>query len=318
VRLSPTAGSIRLRGETLFDRAKGLDVPTHRRALGVVFQDARLFSHLSVEGNLRYGRRRARAGGAAAGFEEIVELLDLRALLARRPRDLSGGEGQRVAMARALLAGPRLLLLDEPLASLGAAHKQPIIGLIRKIRDTLAIPMLYVSHDLTEILQLTDRLLVVDRGRSVACGPLREVVRRADAWRAVRELGPLNVLPLVVRGHERAAGLTRLSRAGDDAEAPGIVGPLTDRAVGAHVHVSIRSEDIALARDRVSGISIQNQLPGRVRDVTAHPDRAVLEVDVGGTPLIVEVSHRTVADMELAPGRPVHCLIKSNAVQYLA
>jgi molybdate transport system ATP-binding protein len=315
--VAPTSGVIRLGGDVLFDAAAGTRVPPHRRRIGVVFQEDRLFPHLSVRGNLTYGHPRE---GTAVALDDVVGLLELGPLLHRGVRDLSGGERRRIAIGRAILAAPRLLLLDEPLSFLDLEHKRRILGLVARIRDELRLPMLHVSHDLTEILQLTDRLLVVDGGRTIAHGGLADVMRDTTSWPLVRGLDPTNVLRLTVRGHDRAAGLTRLTgppREEGDAGAT-LLGPLADLAADRVVHVAVRPEDIALARAPVSGISIQNQLPGRIVDVTTHADRAVVEIDADlGRTLLVEVSHRTVASMDLGPGVALTCLVKSNAVRYV-
>jgi len=314
----PTEGTITFRGEPLFDRGAGVDVPAHRRAIGMVFQDDRLFPHLTVQGNLRFGAGRAAIpDGAGLDERELVDLLNLGGLLRRRVRHLSGGERRRVTLGRALLSAPRLLLLDEPLTSLDGEHRREILGLIARIRDRLEIPMLYVTHDLTELLRLTDHLLIVRDGHGVGHGTLRELVRRTEAWQAVRELGPLNVTALTVHSHDEEAGLTTFVLGDRTAPPPPrLLGPLTDRPAGERLHASIRPEDVALSLEPVTGISIRNQLPGRVRTVTAHPDRALAEIDAG-VPILVEISHRTVREMGLAPGRAVWCLIKSNAVRYV-
>jgi molybdate transport system ATP-binding protein len=206
------------------------------------------------------------------------------------------------------------MLMDEPLSSLDREHKQQILGLIQQVRDALHIPMLYVSHDLTELLQLTDRLLVIDGGRTVGHGPLREVIQHAGAWKAMHDLGPANLLKVTVTDHDGEAGLTKLAL--DVAQDRFLVGPLNRLPKDDSVHVSIPPEDIALALARVPDVSIQNQLPGRIVEITRHADRSIAAVDIGES-LLVEVSHRTVKAMELAPGREIWCLIKSNAITYV-
>ncbi|MHC5114319.1 MAG: molybdenum ABC transporter ATP-binding protein [Planctomycetota bacterium] len=294
----PTAGSVVLDGDVLFDAASRVDVPVHRRRIGMVFQDDRLFPHRTVLANLRYGMPRDDDGSPT--LDETIDLLGLRDLCSRRPRTLSGGERQRVALGRTLLARPRLLLLDEPVSSLDYRHRGRILGLIARIRDRFSIPMLYVSHDLAEILSLTDRLLLVDGGRVVGHGPLHEIARETSAWERLRELGPVNVVPLKLLGHDASAGTTRFRLHGTrDTE---LVGPITDRAPETIVHAAIRPEDVALALAPVEGISIRNQVQGRIATVSPH---------------VAEVSHQTVREMTLEPGRPVRVLIKSNAVRYL-
>jgi len=308
----PTGGRITLDGDVLFDDAAGVNVAVHRRRVGMVFQDDRLFPHRTVMANLRYGMRRG--DDASPTLEEVIDLLDLGDLCPRRPRTLSGGERQRVAIGRTLLAHPRLLLFDEPISSLDYRHRGRILGLIARIRDRIPVPMLYVSHDLAEILSLTDRLLLVDRGRVVGHGPLHEIARDTPAWERLRELGPVNVLRLKLLAHDSTAGTSRFRLIGtQDTE---LVGPITTRAPDATVHAAVRPEDVALALTRVQGVSIRNQVPGRITTVSSHADRSLIEIDIGA-PLLAEVSHQTVREMALAPGRDVRCLIKSNAVRYL-
>lgn len=173
---TPRSGRIVLDGEVLFDRVSGVNVPPHRRRIGMVFQDGRLFPHLTVEGNLRYGLKRIPKGGARLRFDEIVSLLEIDALLHRRPATLSGGERQRAALARALLARPRLLLLDEPLAGVDASRKASIIPFLQRVFEKTFTPALIVSHDLEEILPLTRHMIVLDEGRLAGLGHYRDLL----------------------------------------------------------------------------------------------------------------------------------------------
>jgi molybdate transport system ATP-binding protein len=177
--LTPDRGAIAIDGTVLFDAARGIDVPPYRRRIGYVFQEGRLFPHLSVRQNLDYGRRMSGRPREAAEFERIVALLDIGPLLDRRPRMLSGGERQRVAVGRALLMGPRLLLLDEPLASLDAAHKREILPYLVRLRDDAGIPMVYVSHTVAEVRRIATTVVRLDTGRVVAAGGL-DLLKDAD------------------------------------------------------------------------------------------------------------------------------------------
>jgi molybdate transport system ATP-binding protein len=178
--LRPDSGRISLQDNVLFDSARAIDLPPERRRLGYVFQEGRLFPHLSVRANLSYGLKRSPAGERRIGLEQIVELLDVGPLLGRRPHDLSGGEKQRVALGRALLANPRLLLMDEPLAALDQPRKEEILPFVERLRDELAIPIVYVSHVMEEIVRLADTLVLVSDGRIEAVGPLHELTSRLD------------------------------------------------------------------------------------------------------------------------------------------
>lgn len=179
--LRPTEGRIALNGTVLFDSAARIDLPPERRRLGYVFQEARLFPHLDVRGNLLYGFRRVPAAERAIRLEQIVELLDIGPLLRRRPGSLSGGEKQRVAIGRALLANPRLLLMDEPLASLDATRKAEILPFIEQLRDKLRLPIVYVSHDMGEIVRLADTVVLLADGRVTAIGSAEQVLGRQGA-----------------------------------------------------------------------------------------------------------------------------------------
>ncbi len=312
----PDGGKISLDGDVLFDAGPRVCVPAHRRRMGVVFQEHRLFPHLSVEGNLRYGWRLTAESRRRFAPETIVELLELGPLLHRRVRDLSGGERQRVALGRALLSSPRLLLLDEPLASLDRRLKHQILPFLERVRDAAAIPMLYVSHDLSEILRLTDRLLVLDRGRSAGIGTFRELLHGRALAPSWGESGATNLLRVRVVAHEPADGVSVLAL-GDAASsrAATIVAPPAAAPVGSAAVVSIRFSDVALAAGAVPAVSIRNQIPGVVRRCSDHEQFVLVEVDIG-TPMIAQLSRRSAAAMGIAPGRPIGCLITTHAVEY--
>ena len=212
--LRPDAGRIVVDGTVLFDSERGLDVPPERRRLGYVFQEGRLFPHLSVRGNLTYGLRRVAPAERRIGLDPIVALLGLDALLERRPRDLSGGEKQRVALGRALLANPRLLLLDEPLAALDQPRKEEILPFIERLRDEFAIPIVYVSHAMPEIVRLADTMVLMSEGRVEAVGPLDELTSRLDLRPLTGRYEAGAVLTARVESQDQAFALTELSFAG--------------------------------------------------------------------------------------------------------
>jgi molybdate transport system ATP-binding protein len=305
----PTSGRIQLLDQTLFDHDRGIDCPVHQRRIGVVFQQALLFPHRSVRGNLVYGQDLLPVADRRIPFAQVVDLLGLEALLERRPRDLSGGERQRVALGRALLTSPRLLILDEPTASLDRGRRQQIVPYLRRVRDDLGIPIVHVSHDLPELLQVTDELVLLDQGRVVAQGPLHRLALDPAALGRLHDLGLVNVLPGVIAAHVPEDGLSLLQ-----------VGPhrlacgLLTATVGMAVEMLLRPADIALADRAITGISLQNQLPATITGVTAIAGRVILHLDAG-VPLLAEVSAKAVRENQFIAGTQVWCLFKAQAVE---
>jgi molybdate transport system ATP-binding protein len=298
--------------EVLADTGKGIWLAPERRRIGMVFQDARLFPHMTVAANLRFGWRRA--AKRQIGFDEVVDLLGVGHLLERRPHTLSGGERQRVAIGRALLRQPQLLLMDEPLASLDAARKAEILPYIARLKAALRLPVLYVTHAPEELLVLADSAVLMEAGRVVAAGPVGEVAARADLPLA-RRADAAAVLACRVEGHEAARQLTRLS-----------CGPATlwvaeaAVAAGRVVRVRIPAREVILAVGDAGALSVHNVLPGLVRAIVAEPEwHAVLvEVDIGGGCLLARVTPDAVARLGLTAGAPVSALVKSMSLELLA
>ncbi len=290
----------------LADSASGIWMPAERRRIGMVFQDARLFPHLSVAGNLRYGLRRAAAGPIR--FDDVVDLLGIAALLERRPRALSGGERARVAIGRALLSQPRLLLMDEPLASLDAARKAEIMPYLLRLRGAAGVPIVYVTHAMEEVVALADHVVLLEAGRVVAAGTLAETAIHGPL--ALRDDAGA-VIEATVAGHDAARQLTRL----DGLAAPMLV-PLLPHPVGAAVRVRIPSREIMLALTLPVAISVQNAMPGVVRAITQDADRhaALVEVTLGPQAVLARVTPDAVARLALAVGVPVFVLFKSVGV----
>ena len=308
----PDTCRIAVDGAVLADTVTGEWQPPERRRVGLVFQDARLFPHMTVATNLRYGLRRAPPGPVR--FDAVVNLLGLAPLLARRPRTLSGGEKQRVAIGRALLAQPRLLLLDEPLASLDAERKAEIIPYLRRLQRETAIPTVYVTHALEEVVQMATSLVLLDHGRVAAAGPLAALSSRVDLPLAARP-DAAAVLELRVDAHDTARGLTRL-----DAGAVAIFVPLLDAPRGTPVRVRIAAQDVILAGPEAAGpaalFSVQNVLPGMVQALQADPAgrSALVEVGLGDGALLARVTRDAAERLRLARGSPVCALVKSVAV----
>ncbi len=308
--MRPDHGAIRLDGTVFVDRARGIDLPAWRRRIGYVFQDARLFPHLRVRDNLLYGWRRLPAGIERPPVDPVVELLGIGHLLDRRPGGLSGGEKQRVALGRALLTSPRLLLMDEPLAALDAARKDDILPYIERLRDEHRLPIVYVSHVIEEVARLADTLVVLAAGKTVAAGPLVEVMSRFDLAPLLGRYEVGAVIMAEVAGHDAGYDLTMLAFPGGALKVPGL-----DRPVGAAVRLRIRARDVAIGLHPPEGLSIQNVLAARIAAIA--PDSgpyAELRLDVGPTPLLARVTRQSVDQLGLVAGRPVHALIKSVAI----
>ena len=313
--LRPASCRLALSGVTLADTDAGIWLPPERRRIGLVFQDAMLFPHLNVAANLRYGLRRSPPG--AIGFAAVVDLLGLAPLLARRPHTLSGGERQRVAIGRALLAQPRLLLLDEPLASLDTARRAEILPFLARLKTTLALPMLYVTHALDEVARLADHLVLLRDLRILGAGPLADMAARADLPLASRDDAGA-ILALRVAEHDPARRLTRLARDGF-----ALLVPLQAAPIGATLRVRIPAREIILARQDAAALadalSLHNILPGTVRAVAddARHGASLVAIDAAGAPLLSRVTPDAVARLGLAPGTPVLALVKSVSVEVL-
>jgi molybdate transport system ATP-binding protein len=313
--LTPDQGEVRLGETVLTDLQRGTNVPVERRRIGYVFQDARLFPHLTVTGNLRYGAGRAATRAAARppviGFEEVVALLGLEALLERRPRTLSGGERQRVALGRALLSQPQLLLLDEPLASIDAARRQEVLPYLEALRDRLSIPMVYVSHEFEEVLRLATHLVLLDAGRVIAAGSVAEVSLRPEL-RAI--VGPDlvgAVLEGVVNAVDGAAGFADLALGAAELRLS-----MRDAAVGDRVRVQLLARDVILATQEIGGLSVRNALAGRIVEIAADQEDAVLvRIDVGGPVVLARITRAAQAALRLHTGQPVWALVKSVSLR---
>jgi molybdate transport system ATP-binding protein len=305
----PDRGRIALGDETLFDSTRRIDLPPRKRRVGVVFQESRLFPHLSVRTNLLFGRRRRR-DAVAPSFEEVVETLGIGALLDRRPRSLSGGERQRVAIGRALLSGPRALLFDEPLAALDAERKAEILPFLEALVREIALPVLYVTHALEEARRLAERLVVLDGGRVIAAGPVEEAIAAAGLASAGDRLLDAATVDATVIERDERYGLTRLAVGQHSVWVPGLIGERGDVA-----RLRFLARDIALALDPPQRSSVRNVLPGVIRGVRrGQGPYASVTVDIGGAVLRAEVTRRALDELGLAPGKMVYVLVKSVAV----
>jgi molybdate transport system ATP-binding protein len=307
----PRNGRIVFDGETLFDSAGGIDVRAGQRRFGYVFQEGRLFPHLTVRQNLVYAhwfnRALHRDKDSDADFAHIVELLGIGTLLQRRPAQLSGGEKQRVAIGRALLAKPRLLLLDEPLASLDAPRKVEILRYLRLLRDETRIPMVYVSHAVEEVLELADQVVLIAAGRVAASGAVQAVMGRPDLRPAADVFEGGAVIETRVTGFDKEDGLVMLGFEGGALA----VGEF-DAHLGERVRVRIRAREVSIALQPPQQISIQNILHGTITALDAAPGSSVnVTIAVGSATLRARITQRAARQLALAPGMAVCALIKA-------
>lgn len=299
--IRPDRARIMLDGEPLHD------LPPHRRRVGYVFQDARLFPHLTVAQNLAYGARVRRL--PLTGLDRIVSLLGIGALLDRRPGSMSGGEKSRVAIGRALLSGPRILLMDEPFAALDEARKAEILPYVEALRDEMGLPILYVSHSLPEVARLATTIAVIDAGRLVAFGPAAKVLSDPETapLMGLAEAGA--ILTARIAAHE-ADGLTRLETGAGPLWLPQLAG-----AVGGRVRIRIAAQDVILARERPLGLSALNILPCQV--TALHDGRGpgvLVQLDLGGEALLARITRRSVEGLGLALGVQVFAIVKTVAL----
>ncbi|QPB19579.1 molybdenum ABC transporter ATP-binding protein [Rhizobium sp. 007] len=305
----PDEGRVLLDGTPLTDTGKGIFVPRHRRRFGYVFQDGRLFPHLSVRKNLSYGSWFAPKVSPTGNFDHIVDLLGIESLLDRSPSNLSGGEKQRVAIGRALLSSPRLLLMDEPLAALDEARKAEILPYLERLRDETQIPIVYVSHSISEVARLANQVVVMRDGKIEAAGSATDVLSRPSAAEDRREAGAL--LEGAVESFDEKHRLATLALKTSRLYVPGAtVSP------GKRVRVHIPSRDVMLATVRPEGLSALNIIDGIIRQISPAQDGTVeVQIDCGGDIILSRITALSVERLDLVPNKPVFAVIKTVALQ---
>jgi molybdate transport system ATP-binding protein len=298
-------------GIVLEDTRSNVRVPVEHRRVGYVFQDSRLFPHLDVAGNLRYGEHRAPPGARLVEFEHVVQLLGLSSMLERRAFELSGGERQRVALGRALLSQPRLLLLDEPLAALDTPRREEVLPYLERLRDEFAIPMVYVSHRFDEVLRLATHVVVMDQGRVAVQGSI-EIVSRHEALRSIvgdEAIG--SVLIGSIASSDPQTGLAAV-RIGDGM----LHANLRNASPGSRVRVHLLARDVILATQPVDGLSVRNRIQGTIAGIVAEDqDTDLVDVDIGGQIVLSRLTRAASSALALRTGMPVWVLVKAVSIR---
>ena len=304
--LHPDNGKVTLQDQVLFNARARTCLPPHKRRIGYVFQDGRLFPHMTVDGNIRFAMRFARRTGDPG---EVVDLLGLRPLLLRRPGTLSGGEKQRVALARALMSDPEILVMDEPLAALDEPRKAEILPYLEKLRDQTDIPILYVSHSVAEVARLADEMVILQQGRIVRQGPTEEVLSDPAAmpFVGVREAGSILRAKVVEHGPD---GLVRLAIDGGELFLPGV-----DANIGSTIRIRVLAQDILLSLQRPKALSSRNILPVEVEALRmGDGPGAAVSLRAGEDRLLARITAQAARELELAPGLRCFAILKATAV----
>ncbi len=311
--IKPDSGKLVVNGKTFVDTEQNIFVPAHKRNIGVVFQEGRLFPHLNVKKNLEYGLKFRQKKNSKVNLKTVVEILEIEHLLDREPHMLSGGEKQRVAIGRTLLTSPQLLLLDEPFSAVDVGLRQQIIPYIRIIHQELNIPMLIISHDLPDIQQLTDKLLLIENGTVAGNGTIHDLIRNQSLISMMRGAGLVNVLELKVVGPINDE-LTLLSDP-ENGFLPVIEAPYLGVAEGGDsATISISPEDISLSLSKVDGISICNQIVGTVKAIIETPHQILCQIDIGKE-IIVEISQKSKRSLALEEGKEIFVLFKKQSIR---
>ena len=308
--IRPDQGRVAIGDEVLVDTAQGVFIPRHRRRIGYVFQEGRLFPHLTVRQNLLYGRWFTAPADRREDLGRVVDLLGVGPILERAPGRLSGGEKQRVAIGRALLASPRLLLMDEPLASLDEARKAEILPYIERLRDQSRVPIVYVSHSIAEVARLASSIVLLSEGKVAAVGPTNEIMHRLDLFPLTGRAEAGAVIEATVERHDESFALTELrSRAGLWKL------PRLEAAIGTRLRLRVRARDVMLAGSAPSDLSALNVLPGVVSAVAGGEGPIVdIRLDCNGEALLARLTRYSVERLGIAPGARVFALIKSVAL----
>ncbi len=309
--VSPEKGEISVNGRVLFSSEKKINVPVHKRRIGYVFQDGRLFPHLTVKKNLLYGTRFVKDFVSKVNYDKVVEMLEISELLNKLPSKISGGERQRVALGRALLASPEVLLLDEPFSALDQKLRLQIIPFISRVSKELDIPVVIVSHDLPDVLKLTEKLCIVKKGGIVAKGIYAELIKDPEMLKLLPVEQISNTVNLKVKKINLKDGIITLNGVGENKDINILFEPSKKKyQEGETVRVFIRPDDIVLSNHELEGVSFRNSIKGTVVDLIPDGVKVMCYVDCGFM-LIAEVSMASKSELELEKGKEVYCLFKT-------
>jgi molybdate transport system ATP-binding protein len=307
-----TNGYVRFGEQIWQDESKGVFLPPHQRPVGVVFQENRLFAHLTVRKNLMFGRKRSKGAENRVSWDEVIQILQLAPLLDRQPDKLSGGEQQRVAIGRAILTGPKLLIMDEPLASMDHQGKKGILNFIRRLQAQLQLPILHVSHDMGEILQLADYLALMDGGQILATGPISEMITRLDLPLAHRG-DASTVITAKVTKQDPTYHLNSLSF-GDPEQILFI--PNSNLTLGESVRIRILARDVSLTLDHPEQTSILNIFPAEVVEIVPeNPAQYMVKLSVCGRPILSRITKKSLHNLEIKKGMSLIAQVKSIALE---
>lgn len=305
----PDVGVIQIGNTTLFDQNLRINLPIYKRQIGYVFQDDRLFPHMTVQNNLIYGTPKNRDVANSLNLTDITELLELAPLLERRPRTLSGGEKQRVAIGRALLSNPKLLLMDEPLASIDVQHRFEILPFIQRVREKTGITIIYVTHALEEVIFIADQIILLSEGQVTAQGTVEEIMGRLDLHPMTSRFDAGAVISAIYSGYDREFDLGELSFDGGTLRIAGL-----NAEIGIHLRAHIRARDVSLMLDKPKDTSVLNVFKGELIEIR-HEDGPQLDLLINiGTPLIARITRKSLNDLNLDIGSKVYAMIKAVAI----
>jgi len=305
----PDVGVIQIGNTTLFDHNLKINLPIYKRQIGYVFQDDRLFPHMTVRNNLIYGTPKTRDVADSLNLTDITGLLELAPLLERRPRTLSGGEKQRVAIGRALLSNPKLLLMDEPLASIDVQHRFEILPFIQRVREKIGITIIYVTHALEEVIFIADQIILLSEGQVTAQGTVEEIMSRLDLHPMTSRFDAGAVISATYSGYDREFDLGELSFDGGILRIAGL-----NAEIGILLRAHIRARDVSLMLDKPKDTSVLNVFKGELIEIR-HEEGPQLDLLINiGTPLIARITRKSLNDLNLDIGSKVYAMIKAVAI----